>query len=366
MTRRELLALMTASVGACGGHRIVDRFGPRPMKILILGGTNFLGPHVVTAALARGHTVTLFNRGKTHAELFPQVEKLRGDRDGKLDALRGRTWDAVIDPSGYVPRIVKMSAELLAGSVGHYVFISTISVYAKDDVPHADETAAVEEIADDVAAKEDVKANYGALKARSEKAAEAALPGRTLVVRPGLIVGPGDPTGRFTHWPTRLRDGGDVLAPGDGATPVQWIDGRDLGAWLVSCVETNAVGTMNALAPSPGEHVRDALGEIARVVGTRANLVWVDAAFLKAQGVSGWSDLPMWIDATGEDAGFGTMSNARAVAHQLAQRPLFETALETLAWLDAQPADQRAKLASSGISREREAAVLAAWRARHT
>ena len=313
------------------------------MKILILGGTNFLGPHVVTAALARGHTVTLFNRGRTHAELFPEVEKLRGDRDGKLDALRGRTWDAVIDPSGYVPRIVKMSAELLAGSVGHYVFISTISVYAKDDVPNADETAAVEVIPDDVAAKEDVKANYGALKARSEKAAEAAMPGRTLVVRPGLIVGPGDHTGRFTHWPTRVRAGGDVLAPGDGSTRVQWIDGRDLGAWLVSCVEANVRGTMNVLGPSPGEPMRDALGEIARVVNPRANLVWVDAAFLKAQGVSGWSDLPMWIDASGDDAGFGTMSNARAVAANLAQRPLSETALDTLTWLDAQPADDRAQ-----------------------
>nr|HEX4314822.1 NAD-dependent epimerase/dehydratase family protein [Kofleriaceae bacterium] len=374
MTRRELLGLM--ALAACG-HGLETTTAsttqtpatakPKPMKILVLGGTNFLGPHVVTAALARGHAITLFNRGKTHAELFPTVEKLRGDRDGKLDALRGRQWDAVIDPSGFVPRIVTMSAELLAPNVGHYIFISSISVYAGDTQRGADESQPVEVVADDVAAKEDAKTNYGALKARSERAAEAAMPGRVLNVRPGLIVGPGDPTGRFTHWPSRLRDGGDVLAPGDGSTPVQWIDGRDLGAWLVTCCEQRTVGTMNALGPSPGRAMRDVLADVARGVGTpRAplNLVWVDAAFLKQQAVSGWSDLPMWIDATGDDAGFGTLSNARAVAAGLAQRPLADTARDTLAWLDQQPADPRAKLASSGISRDREAAVLAAWRAR--
>jgi 2'-hydroxyisoflavone reductase len=362
MTRRELLALLAASACAPRTQPAPARARPVAKRILILGGTNFLGPHVVRAAQARGHVVTLFNRGKTHTELFPDVEKLRGDRDGKLDALRGRSWDAVVDDSGFVPRIVKMSAELLAPAVSHYVFISTISVYKSLAVVGADETAAVETVDDPTT--EDVKTSYGALKALCERAAAAAMPGRVLAIRPGLIVGPGDPTGRFTHWPSRLRDGGDVLAPGDGSTPVQWIDGRDLGDWIVRCVEQRTVGTMNALGPSPGEPMRDVLAAVNAAAGGRANLIWVDGEFLKAHDVHGWSELPMWIDARGDEAGFGTMSNARAVAAGLTQRPIGETAKDTLAWLDAQPAEGRGKLASTGIARDKEAAVLAAWRAR--
>jgi 2'-hydroxyisoflavone reductase len=372
--RTFLIGSLSAAAAACAarvapGPSAVPAPAPAPGKtppktILILGGTGFLGPHIVDAARARGHTVTLFNRGKTHPGLFPDVEKLRGDRDGHLEALVGRRWDAVIDPSGYVPRLVRASAELLAPSVGHYVFISTISVYKDDDKPNATEEAPVGTLPDPTVEKIDNGA-YGPLKALCEQAAERALPGRVLNVRPGLIVGPGDTSGRFTHWPSRMADGGDVLAPGDGTTPVQWIDVRDLATWLVHSVEQRTVGTMNAFGPDPGQPMRAVLEACNAAAGGKARLVWVPADFLDKQGVHGWVDLPMWIDAHGDDAGFGTMSNARAVAAGLVQRPIGETARATLAWLATLPPETRAKVASSGIARDREAAVIAAWRATH-
>jgi len=367
-----LSSLAAGAAAACGAG--TDRgsatspganpAAPSPAKksILVLGGTGFLGPHVVTAALARGHTVTLFNRGKTHPGLFPDVEKLLGDRDGHLEALAGRKWDAVVDPSGYVPRLVKMSAELLAPNVAHYVFVSTISVYAKEDVVGADESLAVATIGDPT--NEDVKANYGALKALCEQAAEAAMPGRVANLRPGLIIGPGDPTGRFTHWPTRLAEGGEVLAPGDGRTPVQYIDGRDLGAWIVRVVEDRTVGTMNALGPETRVTMKAVLEACNRALGGKAQLTWVDADFLDKQGVGAWSEMPMWLDPKGEYAGFGTLANTKAVKAGLTFRPIGDTAKDTLAWLETLPEDQRAKARSSGIKPDKEAKVLAAWKAR--
>jgi 2'-hydroxyisoflavone reductase len=374
--RRKLLlgSLAAGAATACGSNQ--DRgaaLAPAPApkagaappakkSILVLGGTGFLGPHVVTSALARGHAVTLFNRGKTHTGLFPDVEKLHGDRDGHLEALANRKWDAVVDPSGYVPRLVKLSAELLAPNVGHYVFISTISVYAKDDVVNADESNPAATIADP--ANEDVKTNYGALKALCETAAEAAMPGRVANLRPGLIIGPGDPTGRFSHWPTRLSEGGEVLAPGDGSTPTQYIDGRDLGAWIVKVIEDRTVGTMNALGPEHRVTMRQVLDACNAALGGKAQLTWVDADFLDKQGVEGWSEMPMWIDNKGEYAGFGTMQNARAVKAGLVFRPIADTARDTIAWLLTLPDDQRAKARSSGIKPDKEAKVLAAWKAR--
>ena len=335
---------------------------PAKKSILVLGGTGFIGPHIVTAALARGHSVTLFNRGKTHPGLFPDVEKLHGDRDGHLEALANRKWDAVVDPSGYVPRIVKASAELLAPSVGHYVFISTISVYAAFDKLNPDESLAVETLDDPTS--EDSKRYYGPLKALCEKAAEAAMPGRVATLRPGLIIGPGDTSGRFTHWPTRLAAGGEVLAPGDGSTPVQYIDGRDLGAWIIRVVEDRTVGTMNALGPERRVTMKSVLDECNRAVGGKAQLTRVDAAFLEQHNVAGWRDMPMWLDNKGDLTGFGTLSNARAVAAGLTFRPIGDTARDTLAWLDTLPEDERAKLRSSGIKPEKETEVLAAWKAR--
>jgi 2'-hydroxyisoflavone reductase len=368
--RRFLFGSLAAGLAAAcgpGAHRAPEP-PPRPpapakKTILILGGTKFLGPHVVEAARARGHTVTLFNRGKTNPGLFPDVEKLRGDRDGHLEALAGRSWDAVVDDSGFVPRIVKASAELLAPRVARYVFISTISVYADNTQVGADEDHTRLEAVDDPTT-EDVAAHYGALKALSERAAEAAMPGRVTAIRPGLIVGPRDPTGRFTHWPWRMSEGGEVLGPGDGTTPVQWIDARDLAAWIVHVIEIGTTGTFNALGPASRTTMKEVLDACNAVAGGVAAITWVDASFLDAQQVQPWSELPMWIDARGDFAGFGTMSNARATAAGLAFRSIADTARDTLAWLATLPEDERVKLRSSGITREKEAAVLAAWKAR--
>ena len=372
--RRRFLAgsLAASFAAACGSRKDTgatpvstpepkQTAKPAPKSILILGGTGFLGPHVVTAAQARGHTLTLFNRGKTHPGLFPDVEKLQGDRDGKLDALKGRTWDAVVDTSGYVPRIVKMSAELLAPSVKQYIFISTISVYDADKIPNADETAPLLTLADPTT--EAVRENYGALKAACEAAAEAALPGRVANIRPGLIIGPGDPTGRFSHWPTRMAEGGEVLAPGDGSTPVQYVDGRDLGNWIVRVIEDGTMGIYNALGPETRVTMKDALDACNKAAGNKATLTWVSNDFLTKQNVSGWSDMPMWIDLS-DMPGFGTMVNKRAVGKGLTFRPLEDTAKDTLAWLDTLPADEKAKARSSGIKRDKEEAVLAAWKAK--
>jgi 2'-hydroxyisoflavone reductase len=334
---------------------------PAAQSILVLGGTGFLGPHIVDAALARGHKVTLFNRGKTRPGLFPDVEKLHGDRDGDLKSLEGRSWDAVVDTSGYVPRLVGASARLLAPSIKQYVFISTISVYAHHDRQNADETAPLATIADPT--NEDTKANYGALKALSEKAAEAALPGRVTTIRPGLIVGPLDPTGRFTHWVTRLAEGGEALAPGDGKTLIQWIDARDLAAWIITTIEARTFGTFNGLGPTAAPTMREVLDTCNAAGGNKATLTWVDAAFLEKHKVGPWSDLPMWIPPEGDFAGFGTLSNARALAAGLTFRPLATTAADTLAWFNAQSAERRAKL-RAGLPADREAAALAAWHAR--
>jgi 2'-hydroxyisoflavone reductase len=359
MNRRSFLL---STLAACAATKVPPMKPTPTKKVLVLGGTGFIGPHIVRALLARGHTVTLFNRGKTHTELFPELEKLHGDRDGHLEALANRTWDAVIDPSGFVPRIVKMSAELLAPTVGHYIFISSISVYKTMDRPGMDETAAVETIDDPT--NEDVKANYGALKALCEQAAERAMPGRVANIRSGLIIGPGDPTGRFTHWPSRLAQGGEVLAPGDGSTPVQYIDVRDLAAWIARAVDDRTIGVYNALGPAEPITMKQVVDACNEAGGNKSTVTWVDADFLEKQKVTGWADMPLWIDNQGDFAGFGLMANARAVAKGLTFRPILDTAKDTLAWLATMPQADRPKLASTGISRDREEKVLAAWKSR--
>jgi 2'-hydroxyisoflavone reductase len=362
MTRRSFLqsslgALAAAAAGPAA-HGAAEAKA-RPKRILVLGGTSFLGPALVEAARARGHAVTLFNRGKTRPELFPDVEKLRGDRDGKLDALRGKSWDAVVDTSGYVPRIVKVSAELLASSVGRYLFVSSISVYPEDVKPGVDESAPLQELADP--RTEDVRQHYGALKAACERAAEAAMPGRVAIVRPGLIVGHEDPTDRFTYWPARLDRGGEVLAPGDGADPVQVIDVRDLAAWMIALAERGTVGTFNATGPAERLTMREMLERSREAIGSKASLVWVPASFLAERHVSPWGDLPAWVPAA--KSGFAALSNARAVAAGLRFRPIAESAKDTLSWWKALPPERRAK-PRAGLSEAREREVLAAWKVR--
>lgn len=333
-------------------------------RILILGGTGFLGPQLVEAARARGHTVTLFNRGKTRPHLFPDVEKLQGDRDPKngegLKALEGRSWDAVVDTSGYVPRVVRASAELLAPNVGHYVFISTISVYKELPRPGMDEDAPLATVDDPT--NENVREHYGALKALCEKAAEAAFPGRTTNIRPGLIVGPDDPTQRFSYWPVRVAQGGEVLAPGSGSDPVQFIDVRDLAEWTILTLENRDVGTFNATGPARPLTMKELLEACKQASQSNATFTWADAAFLEKHNVRAWMDMPVWVTPGGEMAGMSAVSNARAVARGLKFRPAVDTARDTLTWFNGLPPERQAELRKrAGLPPEREREVLAAW-----
>ena len=330
------------------------------LKILILGGTAFLGPQIVEAAQARGHVLTLFNRGKTNPGLFPDIEKLHGDRDGDLKSLEGRTWDAAIDTSGYVPRIVSMSATLLAPSVKRYLFISTISVFSEDIKPGTAEDGKLATMDDET--NEEVMKNYGALKALSEKAAEKAMPGRTWIVRPGLIVGPGDRSDRYTYWPVRLARGGEVLAPGDGTDPVQYIDVRDLAEWIVAGTEKGLTGVYNATGPDKRLTMKPFLEGVQKGVGGSAKLTWVPAPFLEKQKVAPWGDMPVWIPSNGGEVGMTELNCAKAIAAGLTFRPVDVTAKDTLAWYKTTPEDRRGKL-KAGLSADREKEVLAAWHA---
>lgn len=333
------------------------------MKILILGGTLFLGRHLVDAALERGHEVTLFNRGITNPELFPHVEKLRGNRDGDLEPLRGRHWDAAVDTSGYIPRIVRASVNLLVDAVDRYVFVSTCSVYTDMSTAGLDELAPVIALADEN--DEDVQGNYGALKARCEEVVQGTFRDRSVVVRAGLIVGPHDPTNRFTYWVTRLGRGGQVLAPEPQTQPVQLIDVRDLSGWMVRMVESSAPGVYNATGPESPLLMRETLEQINEAVGGAAELVWVDERFLLDQGVTPWSELPLWLapEANPENRGFLALDVCRALGAGLTFRPLAVTARDTLEWANSGSSDHQTAsgVAPAGLDAERELKLLDAW-----
>jgi len=261
------------------------------MRYLILGGTVFLGRALVQAALARGHSLTLFNRGQSNPDLFPKVEQLHGDRATDLSALQGRHWDAVIDTCGYVPRIVRLSAEALAGATDHYTFISSLSVYADTSQPGTDESAPVGTLEDETV-EQVTGETYGPLKALCERAVEQTLPGRALVIRPGLIVGPFDPTDRFTYWPHRVAQGGEVLAPGRPARPVQFIDVRDLAEWTLDMVEAKRTGVYNADGPAQPLPMEQLLDTCKIVSGSAARFTWASEEFSAEQQVEAWSQMP--------------------------------------------------------------------------
>ncbi len=358
LTRRHFLS--TALAAAAAGRLSLEARQPSPLRVLIIGGTGFLGPHVVERLTSRGHTVTLFNRGRTNPGLFSSLEQLRGDRKTDLSALEGRSWDAVIDTSAYIPADVTRSATLLAPRVRHYQIISTISVYADMSKPGMDETHPLATLSDPTVTQVTGE-TYGGLKALCEQAAERAMPGRTLVIRPGLIVGPGDPTDRFTYWPVRVSKGGDVLAPNSPDEKVQCIDVRDLAAFMVHTLEQQTMGIYNADAPA-GSLTMGRLIETARdVSGSDARPVWVPTAVLEKHEVRPWADMPVWIPATGEHAGSGQISTARAQQAGLTYRPLRDTVADTLAWYRTWPVERRDAPLKAGITSEREAAVLAAW-----
>lgn len=328
------------------------------MKLLIIGGTRFLGRALVDEARLMGHTVTLFNRGQSNPNLYPDVEQIRGDRDGGLDALSGRRWDAVIDTCGYLPRIVRAAAKFLSSAVDHYTFISTLSVYGEPLPVGADETAPVGVLADG-SVEEITGETYGPLKALCEQAAADAMRGRALHVRSGLIVGPYDPTDRFTYWPARVARGGEVLAPVDRDYGVQFIDVRDLARWTLHATETRLTGPYNATGPRRPLAIGELLATCRAVSSSDAKFTWVDETFLLEHEVAPFTELPLWVPA--DAAGFNAFNIDRALAAGLVYRPLAETVGDTLAWVATRPADYTWR---NGLTAEREAELLRDWHAR--
>jgi len=374
-SRRDFVQLSILAGGAVG-LGLARRAGSegtarKPLKILVLGGTGLIGPPMVRYAIARGHEITLFNRGKTNSHLFPDLEKLKGDRNDDLTALEeavaaGRRWDAVIDNTASIPRWVTASAGLLADAADYYLYTSSISAYADSSTPGADETAPVGTISPEHEAavkttKDITGENYGPLKARCEAEARTAFTDEhTCVVRPGLIVGPGDYSDRFTYWPVRIYKGGEVMAPGNLTDPVQFIDARDLGEWYIRLVEHGATGTFNGVGPRSPMSIAGMLYGIRATVSNDISFTWVEADFLETFEVEPWRHMTVWVPPVGEYAGFSASNIDRALAAGLTFRPLAETATATIEYWNSLPADRRAE-PRAGCPPELETKVLAAW-----
>jgi 2'-hydroxyisoflavone reductase len=371
MARRQFIKLATGTGAAFAitarSTTLSGEKSVKPMRILILGGTGFIGPYQVQYALSRGHKVTTFNRGRTHpGELPGEVEQLIGDRSGKLEALKDRQWDVVIDNPTTLPAWVRDAAQILKGNVERCVFISTISVYG-DVKTGPDEAAPTEKYERADPYKETLEAmkasgykTYGPLKALSEKEAEKWFPGKTLIIRPGLIVGPRDETDRFTYWPVRIDRGGEVLAPGSPNDPVQFIDARDLAEWTIRMAENRETGIYNATGPAKPLGIGGMLDGIKAALKSNATFTWVTEDFLTRQKVEPWSDMPVW---TGKESGLARAKIDRALSKGLTFRPLDVTARDTLAWFKSLPQDRQSHL-KAGITTERESEVLAAWHKR--
>jgi 2'-hydroxyisoflavone reductase len=358
-TRRELLK-MSALLGVTRTLSVLAE-EPQPRTLLILGGTGFIGPHLTQEAKRRGWRVTHFNRGKTAADGSAGVETLLGDRKGQLDALRGRSWDAVVDDTGYVPKYVKMSAELLAPKVGYCLFVSSISVYASFAKPN-DEQSATATLADPQI-EQVTDTTYGPMKALCEQYSRQAFQGRIAIVRPGYIVGPLDRTDRFTYWPVRAARGGEMLAPGTPRDPIQVIDVRDLTRWMMDLVQARTNGCFNADSP-PGAFTMGALLSASRhaspTAGTQVS--WVPEDFLAAHWKADELDLPPWSPLQGDSAAASLTSVKAALAAGLRSRPLEETVRDTLAWFQTLPAERQAKL-RAGLDPTKEAQTLRDWHA---
>jgi len=362
-TRRQFIKLSVAATAAMSIQNTFAEEKVKPLRILILGGTGFTGPFQVKYALSRGHKVTVFNRGKTHpGELPKEVEQLTGDRNGQLEALKGKKWDVCIDNPTTLPAWVRDAAQILKGNVERYIFISTISVYADTSTgPDENTPLAKYEGADPF--KETLEAmkasgykTYGPLKALSEQETEKWFPGKSLIIRPGLIVGPRDETDRFTYWPVRIDRGGDVLAPGNPSDPVQFIDGRDLAEWTIRMAENRETGIYNATGPAKELGIGGMLDGIKTALNSKATFTWANAEFLKQQKVEAWSDMPVW---AGDELGMSRANISRALAKGLTFRSLGDTARDTLAWFKAQKPERQAKM-RAGLTPEREAEVLVA------
>lgn len=361
MNRREVVkmgAAATAGLMFAGtGMAQNSSTGSKPLKVLILGGTGFIGPHFVEVLRAAGHKLTLFNRGKRNPGLFPDVESLSGDRNGQIDALKGRDWDVVIDNSGYFPAQVKASGELLRDHVQHYIFISSISAYADLTAPGIDEDYKLAQLKDPNV-KEITGETYGGLKALCEQTVESIYGARQAVIRPSYIVGRGDPTDRFTYWPVRVARGGRMLAPGTPRDPIQFIDVRDLTDFVRLCVEQRISGRYNACIPPGAVTMGDLLQTSKRLSRSDATFAWADLQFLQANKLTETGEIPIWAPPVGEYAGAALVSSARAVAKGMRFRTLESTVSDLLAWHASRPAEQKEKL-RAGLTAEKEAQLLA-------
>jgi 2'-hydroxyisoflavone reductase len=342
-----------------------------PLDILILGGTGFTGPHQIHYAVARGHKVTVFNRGRREADLPGSVVHLTGDRStGDLESIRklNKSWDVVIDNPTTLPFWVRDAGQVLKDRTKHYIFISTISVYPHFRTAWMDENYELSQYTgaeDYLSIKQSSGALYGPLKVLSEKEAEKWFPGKVTVIRPGLIVGPRDETDRFTYWPIRVERGGEVLAPGNPTDPTQIIDARDLAEWTIRVAEQRTLGTFNATGPRSPMSMAEMLYGIRAVLPGSHDIkfTWADADFLASQTVRGWSDMPTWLPMTGENPGWGRVKVSRAIEKGLTYRPLAQTVRDTIDWFHTLPAERQANM-RAGLKPDREAQVLAAWHAR--
>lgn len=384
--RRSVLKLGAAGLAAAtiarsseleagGAANTSPSRAPKPLDLLILGGTGLTGPHQVRYALARGHRVTIFNRGRKQPEWPGEVQQLLGDRDKNdyasiaAEVAKGRRWDVVIDNPSSVPAWIRDAAAVLKRNVDGYMMISSLSAYADNATPGQDENGPLagfdgDPLKETMATLRADMGKYAGLKAATEAETRKHFGRRATLIRPGLIVGPGDETDRFSYWPLRLRRGGEVLCPGDGSDRVQYIDARDLGEWMIRLAEQRATGAFNAIGPDYPLDMAALLYGIRASTTQGATLTFVPADFLEAQNVSPWGDMPLWVPGSGESAGFHARSNARSIAAGLTFRSIADTVAATLAWFDAQPAERRNAGPRAGIKPEREAEVLAGWKAR--
>ncbi len=382
LDRRDVLKLGALALAATAARADAQPASPesvapkragKPLDLLILGGTGLTGPHQVRYALARGHRVTIFNRGRKQPEWPGHVQQLLGDRDVndyasiQAEVDKGRRWHAVIDNPSTVPAWIRDAAKVLKGHVDGYTMISSVSAYAENATPGQDENAALATFDGDPLKETNASlradmTKYAGLKAAAEAETRRQFGDAATIVRPGLIVGPGDETDRFTYWPLRLARGGDVLCPGDGRDPVKFIDARDLGEWMIRLAENKARGIYNALGPDYDLDMAALLYGIRASTTAGARFTFVPADFLEAQNVSPWGDMPVWVPASGDSAGFHLRSNAKAIAAGLTFRSIADTTAATLAWFAAQPEERRNAGPRAGIKPEREAEVLKAWK----
>ena len=324
------------------------------MRILIIGGTRFVGRHLVEAALERSHDVTLFNRGRSNPDLFPHLETILGDREPDINKLKGRLWDAVIDVAGYLPRIVRLSVEALKDNVSRYVFISSLSVYGDFSKIGMNESDPVGKLQDETI-EEITGETYGPLKALCEQVVKDVYGERALIIRPGLVVGPHDPTDRFTYWPVRVAHGGEVLAPQNPEAPIQIIDARDLAEFSLRLIVENASGVYNVTGPDYPLTIGKLLEVSKQISGSDAHFKWANVEFLNQHKVDAWSDLPVWVPDDEENAGFARTDLSKAINAGLTFRPLEETVRDTLAWAQTRPADHEWR---AGLKREREEELI--------